>query len=247
MLGTTPSVLAITGASRGVGASLASAFAEGGDQVVTLSRGAHPDAVDEPGPGRIFSCRCDVCDPESVAAAFREIAGFTSTLDGLILNAGVSPTRRRAHQLEPDVWQNVISTNLTGAFLPAHYAYPLLSASSAPRVVITSSVMARRPIAGLTAYTASKAGLEGLTAALAVDWARDGILVNAVALGFYETDLSLPLRTKGDHGAFVSEQALLSRWGDVRELFGTYALLLSPANTYTTGAVIRVDGGYLLG
>jgi len=247
MLGTEPSVVVITGASRGVGAALAEALAEGGDEIITLARAAHPEAADEPGAGRIFSCRCDVSDQASVAAAFEEIAGITSTVDGLVLNAGVSPTRRRAQALEPTAWQQIIDVNLTGAFLAAHHAYALLSNSAAPRVVITSSVMARRPISGLTAYTASKAGLEGLTAALAVDWARDGILVNAVALGFYETDLSLPLRGHGDHGAFVTERSLLSRWGNVRELVGAYELLLSPKTTYTTGAVISVDGGYLLG
>ncbi len=247
MLGTSPAVVAITGGSRGIGAALVSSLAAGGDQVYVLARNQHPDSVPDPGPGRITSIHCDVSDPASVAAAFAELGRTSDVLDGLVLNAGVSPTRRRAHRLEPALWESIVAVNLTGAFSCAHHAHPLLTASAAPRVVLTSSVMPRKPLVGLTAYAASKAGVDGLTTALAVDWADDGILVNAVALGFFETDLSLPLRSVDDHGASVTELAALSRWGRVEELVGAYELLLSPRNSYMTGTVVRLDGGYLLG
>jgi len=141
----------------------------------------------------------------------------------------------------------VLEVNLTGGFLTARAAYPHLVASGRGRLVLTSSVMARAPRRGLAAYAASKAGLEGLTRALAADWAGDGIRVNSVAPGFIDAGLGSAFAESDRLREQVCGKAALGRLGDAAELVNALVFLAGDGSEYLTGHIMAVDGGYGLG
>lgn len=240
--------IVITGASRGLGRALAETFAGQGVRLGLVARSAADlDAVAEQLTGKgaeVASAACDVTDPDGVRVAFARIAERHGGIDSVIVNAGISPMAKRAHNLPLGVWQDVLRVNLTGSFVTALAAYPHLARSGRGRLVFTTSVMAAVPRPGLSAYTASKAGIEGLTRALAVDWAADGILVNAVAPGFIDAGLGTAFAESPRLRAQVTQRALLGRFGGAAELAEAYVFLAGDACGYVTGQVLRVDGGY---
>jgi NAD(P)-dependent dehydrogenase (short-subunit alcohol dehydrogenase family) len=241
-------VVVITGASRGIGLVLAEAFARGGASLGLMARDAV--ALKEVAgrlPAPALPVPCDVSNEDAVRDGFREVAEKFGGVDSLVANAGISPAAHRGHNLSPEVWREVVEVNLTGSFLTAAAAYPYLAESGRGRIVFTSSVMARAPRRGLSAYAASKAGIAGLTRALAVDWAGDGICVNAVAPGFFETGLGAAFREAERLEAQVLARTPLGRFGKDREIADTVGFLAGDASSYLTGHVLAVDGGYGLG
>ena len=238
----------ITGASRGLGAAAAELFAKQGADIGLIARDTEAlDALAERLPTRVAAAGCDVADEQALAGAFDRIAGELGRVDSVVVNAGISPAAHRAHRLSTTDWKAVLEVNLTGGFLTARAAYPHLAASGRGRLVLTSSVMARSPRRGLAAYAASKAGLEGLTRALAVDWAGDGIRVNSVAPGFFDTGLGAVFAESDRLRAQVVGKTALGRFGDAAELVNTLLFLAGDGAEYLTGHVLAVDGGYGLG
>jgi NAD(P)-dependent dehydrogenase (short-subunit alcohol dehydrogenase family) len=140
-----------------------------------------------------------------------------------------------------------IDVNLTGAFITAKAAHPYLAASGRGRLVLTSSVMARLPRRGLSAYAASKAALEGLTRSLAVDWASDGICVIATAPGFFSAGLGTEFMQSDRLEGQVTARTAVGRFGDATELAEVTGFLAGDSSGYLTGHVLAVDGGYGLG
>jgi NAD(P)-dependent dehydrogenase (short-subunit alcohol dehydrogenase family) len=162
----------------------------------------------------------------------------------VIVNAGISPLAKRAQNLPLDVWYDVLRVNLTGGFVTAQAAHPHLARSGRGRLVFTTSVMAATPRRGLSAYAASKAGIEGLTRALAADWAADAILVNAVSPGVVAAGLGTAFSESERLRDQVTQRTLLGRFGAAAELAEAYVFLAGDACAYVTGQVLRVDGGY---
>jgi len=241
-------VVVITGASRGLGQVLAQQFSAAGASVGLIARdGVAVKQLAATLPGRAAAVACDVSDEDEVAAAFAHIADTLDGVDTVVANAGIAAESGRGHKLSLDSWRAILDVNLTGSFLTARAAYPYLAASKQGRLVLTSSVMARLPRRGIAAYAASKAGIEGLTRALAVDWARDGISVNAVAPGFFGAGLGTAFAASDRLAEEVSSRIPLDRFGAPEELARTVRFLVSPASGYVTGQVIAVDGGYGLG
>lgn len=238
-------VVVVAGASRGLGQALAEFFARQGARLGLLARdGEALDLLAKRLDTDAEPVRCDVADPAAVTAAMDRVAVALGGLDSLVVNAGISPGAHRAHNTPLELWRQVIDVNLTGAFLAARAAYPHLAASGRGRVVLTSSVMARLPRAGLCAYAASKAGIEGLTRALAADWAGDGIRVNAVAPGFYDVGLGATFAESPRLSDQVTARVPVGRFGEAAELAAAVAFLASDAAGYLTGQVVAVDGGY---
>jgi NAD(P)-dependent dehydrogenase (short-subunit alcohol dehydrogenase family) len=243
--GLTGRVVVVTGASRGLGRSLAQNLAASGALLGLLARdGRALDRLAASLPTEATAVSCDVADADAVAAAMDRVAARLGGLDSLVVNAGISPSARRAHNTPLEVWRQVLDVNLTGAFLAARAAYPYLSGSGRGRVVLTSSVMARLPRAGLCAYAASKAGIEGLARALAADWAADRICVNAVAPGFFEAGLGTAFAASDRLREQVLARTPLGRFGAPDELAATVSFLASDASGYLTGQLLAVDGGY---
>jgi len=142
-------------------------------------------------------------------------------------------------------WDAVLNTNLKGQFLLARGVANVMRGQAAGSIINIASVVGLRQVPGLTAYAVSKAGLIQMTKQLALEWARYGIRVNAIAPGYFETDLNTDF-WKTEPGRAMIQRVPMRRLGRKGELDGALMLLASDASTYMTGSVIEVDGGHLV-
>ena len=165
-------------------------------------------------------------------------------LDVWISNAGISPIVAGPLQTDASTWRRVLDVNLTGAFLGARAAARVMGDGG--RLIFTGSVLGERPREGLTAYSASKAGLVGLAKGLALDLAPAGITVNVVAPGWFDSPLADGWMNDPELSARITGHTAQGRWGAPADLAGAYLFLASDASAFVTGTVLNVDGGYLL-
>ena len=241
-------VAVITGASRGVGETLALAFSALGAEVIIASRNMEPMELiisrNIEGGGRLFSVQVDVTRGEDVQNLFERTMERYGRIDILINNAGIfipsSP-----EEITERAWDQVIDTNLKGAFLCAQAAGKIMKAQGGGKIINISSVSGSRatPIPLSASYDASKGGLENLTRALAVAWARYRINVNAIAPSALETPMKIPLPE--DEELRKVEWIPMRRRGTASDLIGAAVFLSSPASDFVTGHVLAVDGGRL--
>jgi NAD(P)-dependent dehydrogenase (short-subunit alcohol dehydrogenase family) len=235
----------ITGASRGLGAVLAHAFSAAGASVAVVAR-TEKDlkamAAELPGPSLVVSG--DVTDADFNDAVADAVVAEWGGLDGWICNAGISPIVAGPRQTAASVWRDVLEVNLTGAFLGARAAAGAMHAGG--RLIFTGSVLGERPRKGLTAYSASKAGLVGMAKGLALDLAADGITVNVVAPGWFDSPMADGWMKNPGLADAIRGHTAQARWGAPVELAGAYLFLASDAAAFVTGTVVSVDGGYLL-
>jgi NAD(P)-dependent dehydrogenase (short-subunit alcohol dehydrogenase family) len=235
----------ITGAGRGLGRLLAHAFSVGGAAVTLVARTeADLKAVADELPGPSLVCAGDVTDDEFNEAVADATVEEWGDLDVWICNAGISPIVAGPRDTEPSIWRAVLDVNLTGAFLGARAAARVMGHGG--RVIFTGSVLGERPREGLAAYSASKAGLVGLAKGLALDLAPEGITVNVVAPGWFDSPMAEAWKNNPKLAAGVLDHTAQRRWGDARDLAGAYQFLASDAASFVTGTVVNVDGGYLL-
>jgi NAD(P)-dependent dehydrogenase (short-subunit alcohol dehydrogenase family) len=235
----------LTGAGRGLGLLLAHAFSHGGARVALVARTEHEiKAVAEtlPGPTLVFSG--DVRDEDFNESVADGTVAEWGGIDVWICNAGISPTVGGPLDTSPSVWREVLEVNLTGAFLGARAAARVMQDGG--RLIFTGSVLGERPRKGLAAYSASKAGLVGLAKALALDLAPAGITVNVVAPGWFDSPLANGWKNNAQLSDAILGHTAQRRWGSPADLPGIYRFLASDAAAYMTGAVLNVDGGYLL-
>jgi NAD(P)-dependent dehydrogenase (short-subunit alcohol dehydrogenase family) len=239
-------VALVTGARHGLGRSLALALGRAGARVVVTGRerDALAPLLDELGAlgADAHAVALEVTDPGSVERAVEEAARWGGSLDIVVNNAGVS-IRRAADEYSVEEWDSVLDTNLRGAFLVAKAAVAHMGAGA--RIVSLSSTFAVAARAERAPYAASKAGLEQLTRALAVEWAPRGITVNAVAPGATPTETRQGL-LEGDQERRTAEFPL-GRLGRAEDVVGAVLLLCGEAGEFITGQTLRVDGGYTLG
>jgi NAD(P)-dependent dehydrogenase (short-subunit alcohol dehydrogenase family) len=235
----------LTGASRGLGRLLAHGFSQAGARVALVAR-TEADlagvAGDLPGPSLV--CAGDVAEEafnEDVADA--TVAAWGG-VDVWVGNAGISPIVAGPRATGPDVWRQVIDVNLTAAFLGARAAARVMGDGG--RLIFTGSVLGERPGRGLAAYSASKAGLVGLAKGLALDLAPAGITVNVVAPGWFDSPMADGWKRNPERSAAILGHTAQGRWGGATDLAGAYQFLASDASAFVTGAVLNVDGGYLL-
>src|SRR4051812_47467878 len=235
----------VTGAGRGLGQLLAHAFAHAGALVALVARtesDLEKVAAELPGPSLVFAG--DVRDADFNEAVADGAVAEWGGVDVWICNAGISPVIGGPLRIDPAVWRDVIDVNLTGAFLGARAAARVMTDGG--RLIFTGSVLGERPRKGLTAYSASKAGLVGLAKGLALDLAPAGITVNVVAPGWFDSPLAEPWMQDPDLDAAITGHTAQRRWGAPTDLAGAYVFLASDAAAFVTGTVISVDGGYLL-
>ena len=165
-------------------------------------------------------------------------------VDVWICNAGISPILAGPLKTDPAVWREILDVNLTGAFLGAAPRARVMRDGG--RLIFTGSVLGERPREGLTAYSASKAGLVGLAKGLALDLASSGITVNVVAPGWFDSPLAERWKNSPELEAGVLGHTAQRRWGASTDLPGAYLFLASDGSAFVTGTVLNVDGGYLL-
>jgi 2-deoxy-D-gluconate 3-dehydrogenase len=235
----------VTGANSGLGLTVALALCGAGAQVAVGARrvSRNVDALASLGPSAA-AFTVDVTDEASVERALAGTVERFGHLDILVNNAGVSQ-RGSVMDLERATWQQVIDTNLTGAFLCTKYAARHMQAQGAGKIINVSSIYGVvAPSKGLqVAYTVAKHGMIGLTRVNAVELAPFGIQVNAIVPGWYFTEMTEELRgTPFEHA--VMRRTPVGRWGNAQDLVGTCLYLASAASDYVTGAVIPIDGGY---
>ena len=235
----------VTGASSGLGLHFAQLLAARGAAVTLAARRTEAleracEDISRAG-GAARAIRLDVADGSSIAASFAGEPPY----DIVVNNAGVSGAGR-ALDLSEEAWDSVFDVNLKGAFLVAkHAAAAMRDSGRGGSIVNVASVAGLRVSGELSAYSASKAGLIQLTKALALEWARFGIRVNALCPGYIETDMNR------DFFATPAGEAMLKRipqrrLGRPEDLDGPLLLLATDAGRYMTGAVVAVDGGHLV-
>lgn len=235
----------ITGASSGIGAHFARTLATHGAEVLMCARrvaalDALADDIRAKG-GAASAFAMDVRDPASVKAA----VGAAGRIHGLVNNSGIAHGAALERESAAE-WDDVIATNLTGArHVAVEVARAMIAQGEGGSIVNIASILGLRQGMHVSAYATSKAGLVQLTKQMALEWARHGIRVNALAPGYIDTPIN------GDYLASEAGKAMLKRIpqrriGLLTDLDGPLLLLLSDAAAYMTGAVIPVDGGHLL-
>ena len=241
-------VAIVTGASQGIGRDTALALAEAGAKVVVAARNEQKLAalvaeITSAG-GEAFALKLDVADVEQVKAGFKQVVEKFGRLDILVNNAAVTRDGL-AMRMKKDDWDTVLQTNLTGAHLCIQQALPPMMKARAGRIINISSIVAQMGNAGQANYVAAKAGLIGLTKAIAIEIASRNITVNAVAPGFIATPMTdvLPDKVKEE----LKVKIPLGRMGSPRDVAAAIVFLASDEAAYITGHVLNVNGGMHLG
>ena len=238
-------VAVVTGGSRGIGRAIAVALGKAGAHVVINYAGNEAaaresvDAVVQAG-GKAEAKQFNVADEGAVQAAFKEIEAAHKRLDVLVNNAGIALDQLllRVKQEEID---RTFATNLAGPLFCAKAAMRMMMRARVGRIINLSSVVAEAGNPGQAVYSASKAGIIGLTKTLAREYASRGITVNAVAPGFIETDMTASLPEAAQKG--IVDQTPLGRVGKPEEVAAAVLFLASDEASYITGQVLRVNGG----
>jgi len=243
----TGQVVLVTGASSGIGQHFAEILAAAGAKVVLAARRTDrlaelARAIEARG-GECLPVTCDVTKQDIIAMAIAAAEAQLGPLSILVNNAGVVVSKPLFEHTEED-WDHVVDTNLKGAWLMARdFAHHLVELKRPGRIINISSVLGFRTIGRVPAYCAAKAGLTHLTHVLAMELARYGILVNALAPGYVETDFNRAF-FQTEAGKALIGRIPLKRLGQAPDLDGALLFLASPASAYVTGAVLSVDGGH---
>jgi 3-oxoacyl-[acyl-carrier protein] reductase len=237
-------IAAVTGASRGIGRGIARELAAAGAKVAIIARSADgaAAAAAELGDGHL-GFACDIADGDAVDATVRDVEARLGPIDILVNNAGVTDDTVLV-RMSDDAWDRVLDTNLKGAFHVTRAAARGMMRRKAGRIINITSVVGLAGNRGQANYAASKAGLIGFTKAVAKELASRGVLCNAIAPGFIETEMTE--RLPGEARAALLQQIAVGRLGSVQDVAALVRFLAGPGAAYITGQVIVVDGGLVL-
>jgi 3-oxoacyl-[acyl-carrier protein] reductase len=240
-------VALVTGASQGIGWDIAQALVVAGAKVAVAARTEEKLALlvgeIEAAGGEAIAVKMDVADAEQVKTGFKQVLEKFGRLDILVNNAAITRDGL-AVRMKPDDWEAVIRTNLTGAHLCIQQALGTMMRARAGRIINVSSVVAQMGNAGQANYVAAKAGLIGLTKAIAMEIASRNITVNAVAPGFIDTPMTNVLSDKVKEE--LKARIPLGRLGVPRDVAASIVFLASDEAAYITGHVLDVNGGMYL-
>lgn len=239
----------VTGASSGIGRAMAGFLAQAGAGVVLVARRDNEliDAVTSINIGHeraTYVC-ADLSDREALA----EIASRcksnlpTGVVDGVVNAAGIN-LREAVDEVSIDSWDETLNLNLAVPFFFTREFIPEMRAQSYGRVINIASLQAVRAFPNGLPYGASKGGITQLTRAMAEAWSRHGICCNAIAPGFFPTELSAPVFGDENYRDWAAQQTAIGRNGELEDLAGATIFLASPASAYVTGQTLFIDGGF---
>jgi NAD(P)-dependent dehydrogenase (short-subunit alcohol dehydrogenase family) len=242
-------VALVTGASSGLGENFARVLAAAGATVAAAARrtdrlAALVGSIEASG-GKALAVPLDVTDPASVQRAMAEIVRVAGAPDIVVNNAGIARPKPSLELSEED-WRAVMDTNLDGAWRVAQAGAKAMVAAGKPGSIINiASVLGMRVATSLLAYAAAKAALIQVTEALALEWARYGVRVNAIAPGYIETEMNRGF-FQTEAGQSMVKRVPQRRIGKPSDLDGALLLLASDASSYMTGSTVVVDGGHVV-
>jgi gluconate 5-dehydrogenase len=242
-------VAVVTGGSKGLGKAMAQAFAEAEASVVLCSRHGDEAAtaaaeIAQAASGTpVLGVAADVTDPTAVEGLVQAAIERFGRIDVWANSAGIN-IRHPVEEFPVAEFDRIIDVNLRGTWLCCRAVAPVMKAQGRGSVVNVASVLGTIGLRERSAYCASKAGVIGLTRTLALEWAPHGVRCNALCPGPFLTEINAALMTDPEKARAVVGQTAFQRWADLREIQGPALFLASDASSYTTGAVLLVDGGW---
>ena len=240
----------ITGSSQGLGLAMARGLAQAGAAIVLNGRdekklAAAAEALRvEIANSRVTTAAFDVTNGAAAESAVAKIEAEFAPIDILVNNAGIQRRAPLAEMTEAQ-WREVLDVDLTSAFLVARAVAPRMIARKAGKIINICSVMSdvTRPTIGN--YAAAKGGLKMLTKAMAVEWAKHGVQANAIAPGYFATELNRSLMENVEFNKWICGRTPAGRWGQPEELAGAAVFLASRASDFVNGQMLAIDGGLL--
>lgn len=236
----------ITGSSQGIGFALARGLAEHGASVVLNGRdagktGAAVDRLREAGLDA-HAALFDVTDSGAVAAEIDRIEAVIGAIDILINNAGLQ-FRAPLEDFPEEQWERLFRTNVSGAFHAGKAVARHMIARRRGKIINIGSVQSELARPNIAPYTATKGAIRNLTRGMCADWARHGLQINAIAPGYFRTEMNQALVDNAEFSAWLEKRTPAGRWGNVDELVGAAVFLASDASSFVNGHTLYVDGG----
>jgi 2-deoxy-D-gluconate 3-dehydrogenase len=239
----------VTGCKRGIGKAMATGLAEAGADIIGVSasleaRGSEVERV-VTALGRSFRAyQCDFADRRAVSAFIEQVKADRAPVDILVNNAGTIRRKPAADHPDED-WDKVIEVNLNAQFVLAREFGREMLARGRGKIIFTASLLAFQGGITVPGYAASKGGIGQLTMALANEWGKHGVNVNAIAPGYIATDNTAALRNDPARSEQILARIPAGRWGQPDDFKGPTVFLASDASSYMHGAILLVDGGWM--
>lgn len=236
----------ITGSSKGIGHAIAGGLAAAGAEIVL--NGRDRQALEKARAGlaakgfKVHARSFDVTDAKAVSAAIADIEKTIGPIDILVNNAGMQ-FRGALEDYPLDAWERLKAANIDSVFFVGQAVARFMIARQSGKIINVASVQSELSRPGIAPYAATKGAVKMLTKGMATDWARHGLQVNALAPGYFRTELNAALTANPEFTAWLEKRTPAGRWADVEELIGAAIFLASDASSFVNGHILHVDGG----